>query len=485
MDIDSIFSSLIIEKGYKKKKTIIVDKVVMNSKEVEVNSLFIAIRGGNAYVEEALKKGAFVIYDDEKIDLYENENVFLVEDSVKFMQELAHSWRKVLNTKIIGITGSNGKTTVKDMIFQILSTKYKVKKTEGNYNNHIGLPFTLLRSDLDDDYMILEMGMSDFGEIDLLAKISEPNIGIITNIGDSHLEFLKTRENVFIAKTELLPYLKDFLVINNDDQYLNNINNSLNDKSYKVYYINKVDDYIDTELKSILNITNNNRYMYKLEKINHEGSQFIFYYYTNLKNMEINDNKILKKINIKTNIIGEHNISNLCLAITCALNLDVSEQQILESVSNIKLTDMRFQKLEVNDVIYINDAYNASPISMEKSIKTFSEIYNDNTYKIIVLGDMLELGEDEKKFHEDVKDYLIDANYNSIFLFGKRMKYLYEELTNNVEKSNEIQHFDSKEEIKKEILKLKKEAKSREERVVVLLKGSRGMKLEEVIEKGL
>ena len=485
MDIDSIFSSLIIEKGYKKKKTIIVDKVVMNSKEVEVNSLFIAIRGGNAYVEEALKKGAFVIYDDEKIDLYENENVFLVEDSVKFMQELAHSWRKVLNTKIIGITGSNGKTTVKDMIFQILSTKYKVKKTEGNYNNHIGLPFTLLRSDLDDDYMILEMGMSDFGEIDLLAKISEPNIGIITNIGDSHLEFLKTRENVFIAKTELLPYLKDFLVINDDDQYLNNINNSLNDKSYKVYYINKVDDYIDTELKSILNITNNNRYMYKLEKINHEGSQFIFYYYTNLKNMEINDNKILKKINIKTNIIGEHNISNLCLAITCALNLDVSEQQILESVSNIKLTDMRFQKLEVNDVIYINDAYNASPISMEKSIKTFSEIYNDNTYKIIVLGDMLELGENEKKFHEDVKDYLIDANYNSIFLFGKRMKYLYEELTNNVEKSNEIQHFDSKEEIKKEILKLKKEAKSREERVVVLLKGSRGMKLEEVIEKGL
>ncbi len=485
MDIDSIFSSLIIEKGYKKKKTTIVDKVVMNSKEVEENSLFIAIRGGNAYVEEALKKGAFVIYDDEKIDLYENENVFLVEDSVKFMQELAHSWRKVLNTKIIGITGSNGKTTVKDMIFQILSTKYKVKKTEGNYNNHIGLPFTLLRSDLDDDYMILEMGMSDFGEIDLLAKISEPNIGIITNIGDSHLEFLKTRENVFIAKTELLPYLKDFLVINDDDQYLNNINNSLNDKSYKVYYINKVDDYIDTELKSILNITNNNRYMYKLEKINHEGSQFIFYYYTNLKNMEINDNKILKKINIKTNIIGEHNISNLCLAITCALNLDVSEQQILESVSNIKLTDMRFQKLEVNDVIYINDAYNASPISMEKSIKTFSEIYNDNTYKIIVLGDMLELGEDEKKFHEDVKDYLIDANYNSIFLFGKRMKYLYEELTNNVEKSNEIQHFDSKEEIKKEILKLKKEAKSREERVVVLLKGSRGMKLEEVIEKGL
>ena len=485
MDIDSIFSSLIIEKGYKKKKTIIVDKVVMNSKEVEVNSLFIAIRGGNAYVEEALKKGAFVIYDDEKIDLYENENVFLVEDSVKFMQELAHSWRKVLNTKIIGITGSNGKTTVKDMIFQILSTKYKVKKTEGNYNNHIGLPFTLLRSDLDDDYMILEMGMSDFGEIDLLAKISEPNIGIITNIGDSHLEFLKTRENVFIAKTELLPYLKDFLVINDDDQYLNNINNSLNDKSYKVYYINKVDDYIDTELKSILNITNNNRYMYKLEKINHEGSQFIFYYYTNLKNMEINDNKILKKMNIKTNIIGEHNISNLCLAITCALNLDVSEQQILESVSNIKLTDMRFQKLEVNDVIYINDAYNASPISMEKSIKTFSEIYNDNTYKIIVLGDMLELGENEKKFHEDVKDYLIDANYNSVFLFGKRMKYLYEELTNNVEKSNEIQHFDSKEEIKKEILKLKKEAKSREERVVVLLKGSRGMKLEEVIEKGL
>jgi UDP-N-acetylmuramoyl-tripeptide--D-alanyl-D-alanine ligase len=230
MDIDNIFSSLIKEIGYQNNKTVVINKVVMNSKEVEKNNLFVAIRGGNAYANEALEKGAFVIYDDNTINLNSNPNSFLVDDSVKFMQKLAHQWRNTLNIKIIGITGSNGKTTVKDMVFQLLSTKYKGKKTEGNYNNHIGLPFTLLRSEKNDDFMVLEMGMSDFGEIELLAKISEPNIGIITNIGDSHLEFLKTRENVFKAKTEMLPFLKETLIINSDDEYLSKIDISKNQR---------------------------------------------------------------------------------------------------------------------------------------------------------------------------------------------------------------------------------------------------------------
>ena len=223
MDIDNIFSSLIKEIGYQNNKTVVINKVVMNSKEVEKNNLFVAIRGGNAYANEALEKGAFVIYDDKMLKLKSNSNSFLVSDSIEFMQKLAHRWRKALNIKIIGITGSNGKTTVKDMIFQLLSTKYKGKKTEGNYNNHIGLPFTLLCSEKNDDFMVLEMGMSNFGEIELLAKIAEPNIGIITNIGDSHLEFLKTRENVFKAKTEMLPFLKETLIINSDDEFLGKI----------------------------------------------------------------------------------------------------------------------------------------------------------------------------------------------------------------------------------------------------------------------
>jgi UDP-N-acetylmuramoyl-tripeptide--D-alanyl-D-alanine ligase len=180
---------------------------------------------------------------------------------------LAHQWRNTLNIKIIGITGSNGKTTVKDMVFQLLSTKYKGKKTEGNYNNHIGLPFTLLRSEKNDDFMVLEMGMSDFGEIELLAKISEPNVGIITNIGDSHLEFLKTRENVFKAKTEMLPFLKETLIINSDDEYLSKIDISKNQNINKMY-----------EVKRFEGGEKSYKYSYKIESINDLGSKFIFYY---------------------------------------------------------------------------------------------------------------------------------------------------------------------------------------------------------------
>ena len=469
MDIDNIFSSLIKEMGYQNNKTVMINKVVMNSKEVEKNNLFIAIRGGNAYVNEALEKGAFVIYDDNTTNLNNNPNSFLVDDSVKFMQELAHEWRNVLNIKIIGITGSNGKTTVKDMVFQLLSTKYNGKKTEGNYNNHIGLPFTLLRSEKNDDFMVLEMGMSDFGEIELLAKISEPNIGIITNIGDSHLEFLKTRENVFKAKTEMLPFLKESLIINSDDEYLSKIDISKNRDINKIYKVKRFEE----DKKPY-------KYSYKIESINDLGSRFIFYY-SQATSEESLDNT--REIIIETNVIGEHNISNLCLAITCALNLGVLEVEIIEATKNIKLTDMRFQKVETNSMIYINDAYNASPISMEKAINTFSSIYNEGSYKVIILGDILELGPDENRFHEDIKEHLLLANHDEVLLFGSRMKHLYNALKNDSNYPKKIRHFDDKNEIKQEIEKIKIKQELKGLKTVALLKASRGMKLEEVIEK--
>ena len=193
--------------------------------KIKDKDLFVAIRGGNNFVNEALNKGAFVVYDnsDIEIDGGFEKKAFFVHDSVKFLQKFAKKWCDSLNIKVIGITGSNGKTTVKDMIYHILSQKYKGKKTLGNYNNHIGLPFTLLRSETDDKFIILEMGMSDFGEIDLLGQIANPDINVITNIGESHLEFLKTKENVFRAKTEILPYIKEALIVNGDDKYLKNI----------------------------------------------------------------------------------------------------------------------------------------------------------------------------------------------------------------------------------------------------------------------
>ena len=192
-----------------------VKNVVMDSKKVGEGDIFIAIRGGNDYIDEAFAAGAsFVIYDKEEIN-HTNKNAVKVKDSIEFLQEFAKYYRENLDIKVIGITGSNGKTTTKDILYTILSSVMKGKKTEGNYNNHIGLPFTMLRAEEDDQFIILEMGMSGFGEIELLAKIAQPDYGIITNIGHSHLEHLKTRENIFKAKTQIVPYIKKSIVFYN------------------------------------------------------------------------------------------------------------------------------------------------------------------------------------------------------------------------------------------------------------------------------
>ena len=179
-----------------------IENVIMDSRKVQKGDLFFAINNGNQYINEVLEKGASVVVADNYLG--DDKRVFKVPNTVEFMHKLAKEYRKALGLKVIAITGSNGKTTTKDMIYSVLSRKYITKKTEGNYNNHIGLPFTILQLKEKDEIVVLEMGMSGFGEIDLLSSIAKPNIGVITNIGDSHLEFLKTRENVFKAKTCLL-----------------------------------------------------------------------------------------------------------------------------------------------------------------------------------------------------------------------------------------------------------------------------------------
>ncbi len=465
MIFDDIFTKIIVNNGYKgTKKDIVVEKVVMNSNEAANNSLFFAIRGGNKFVVEALAKGSFVVYDDDTIEIpekYEN-NVFLVENTVEFMQLVASQWRNLMNFKVVAITGSNGKTTVKDMVYTLLSKKYKGKKTEGNYNNHIGLPFTLLQSEFYDDFLVLEMGMSDFGEIELLSKLSTPDIGIITTIGDSHLEFLKTRKNVFIAKTEMLPYIKDTLIINDDDEYLTSINNF---DDHNMIRVSKKDSEKNTDKNA----------QYEITLSTENKTVFTYSHYETV----IKD--------IETNVIGEHNISNLALAISCAIKMRLSEEEIIEACKNIKLTEMRFQKIENNNIIYINDAYNASPISMEKSIETFSSLYNNKenelyiNKKIIVLGDMFELGEEEEKFHRDLSKILIDTKYDVLLLHGERMKYLYYELKQNDSYSKDIYHFEDKTQIS-DYIKSISDNNEENQKLVVLVKGSRGMKMEEIIK---
>lgn len=456
-----------LESKKNENRKIEINRVVMNSKEIKNKDLFVAIRGGNNFVNEALEKEAYVVYDNKNVIIDEKfkDNVFLVNDSILFLQQFAKKWREALNLKIIGITGSNGKTTVKDIIYHLLRKKYKVKKTEGNYNNHIGLPFTLLRAEKDDDFMILEMGMSDFGEIKLLAEIAEPNVSIITNIGESHLEFLKTKENVFKAKTEILPYTKEAVIINGDDEYLKNIEKVVNNAKKEVKTIKVLNMKKNKIMENTLN------FYYEIVKFNEIKSEF------NLKYFEEKDFKIIDK-NYETNLLGEHNILNEVFAIAVGKQFKLEDDYIENALKNIKLTDMRFQKIEIENKIYINDAYNASPSSMKKSLETFSKIFNDME-KIVVLGDMLELGEKEMKYHENLLNDIQKAQINKVYLFGNRMKALYKKILEQKEidgiKQKEIIFFENKQDIINKI----NESNNKK---VILVKASRGIKLEEIIK---
>ena len=467
MNTKVFYEVLGLESNKNEYRKIEISRIVMNSKEIRNKDLFVAIRGGNNFINEALENGAYVVYDNKNVIIDEKfkDNVFLVDDSILFLQQFAKKWREALDLKIIGITGSNGKTTVKDIIYHLLSKKYKVKKTEGNYNNHIGLPFTLLRAEKDDDFMILEMGMSDFGEIKLLAEISEPNVSIITNIGESHLEFLKTKENVFKAKTEILPYTKEAVIINGDDEYLKNIEKVVNNAKKEIKTIKVLNMKKNKIMENTLN------FYYEIVKFNEIKSEF------NLKYFEEKDFKIIDK-NYETNLLGEHNILNEVLAIAVGKQFELEDAYIENALKNIKLTDMRFQKIEIENKIYINDAYNASPSSIKKSLETFSKIFND-IEKIVVLGDMLELGEKEMEYHENLLNDIQKAQINKVYLFGNRMKALYKKILEQKEidgiKQKEIIYFENKQDIINKI----NESNNKK---VILVKASRGIKLEEIIK---
>lgn len=405
-----------------------IDHVVMDSRKVQKGDLFFAINNGNSYIDDVLEKGAaLVIADNYKGN---DKRVIKVEDTIECMQELAKKYRHTLDVKVIAITGSNGKTTTKDMIYSVLSQKYVTAKTMGNLNNHIGVPFTILQLDEKCEAAVLELGMSGFGEIDLLSSIVEPDIGVITNIGDSHLEFLKTRENVFKAKTELVKYVSaENLIVFGDDPFLKDLN------GIKVGY------------------ENNNNYQIKNFTDSDEGLYF-----------EMEEKKYTVSLN------GKHNCINTAMAIVIGKKMGVSYEEISNGLKNLELTPMRFQKIEKENIIYINDAYNASPISVSFSLETFDKLYND-ALKITVLGDMLELGEKEIEYHENIIEKALIIHTDKIYLYGERMAKALKVIQGNKEK---ITHFTNKEDIKNILEK-------EHGKTAVLLKGSRGMKLEEII----
>lgn len=414
-------------------KKVQIKNVVMDSRKVTEGSLFFAINNGNSYVKDVLDKGASLVIADNT-DVVD-ERIVKVSDTIATMQDLATKYRNKLDIQVIGITGSNGKTSTKDIIYSLLSKKAKTLKTEGNYNNHIGLPYTLLNVTDEEKFVVLEMGMSSLGEIRRLGEISNPDYAIITNIGDSHIEFLKTRDNVFKAKTELLEFVnKENTFVCGDDVYLAKLD------------VNKI------------GFNEENNYRIESYEFSDRGSKFTL------------DGK-----EYQMSLLGKHNISNTAIAIELAKKIGLSEEEIKEGLKNIKISNMRFQEIRVGEDIYINDAYNASPTSMKAAIDTLNEIYNDK-YKIAILGDMLELGEDEVNYHVEVLNYLLDKNIKLVYLYGERMKKAYDIFIKNNSEEYRFWHYSTKEEIVESLKSIKMEK-------VILLKASRGTALEDIIVK--
>lgn len=412
-----------------KTKILNIGNVQMDSRKIEKADVFFALNSGKNYIPQVLEKGAsLVVCDDKKWEGH--EKVAVVEDTLKTMQEIAKEYRKSLPVKIIGVVGSNGKTTTKDIVYSVLSSRYKCIKTEGNYNNHIGVPYTLLQIKENDEFAVVEMGMSSRGEIKFLCETALPDYGIITNIGDSHLEFLLNRENVFIEKSEIKNYVdKDSLIIFGDDFYLKNLN------GIKVGF------------------EKNNNFIIENYKETSEGVSF------EIKN---------EKYNFKMN--GKHNCINAAFGAVVGKTAGLSYEEIERGLKNCKVTPMRFQKVEKNGIKYINDSYNASPVSMRYSLETLADAYK-GILKIAVLADMGELGKDELKYHIEVLEYAVTLDIEKIIVFGNIMK----EAAEKIENREKLIVAETKEEIKNII---RKDFADR----VVLIKGSNFNHLWEIME---
>ena len=356
----------------------------IDSRSISKGSIFFAIKGenfdGNKFADEALKKGSKIaVIDSDEINFNNNRNIIKVDNSLKALQNLALYHRKRLKSKILAITGSNGKTTSKELIHSILSTNYKTTSTEGNFNNHIGVPLSLLKIKGDTEFSVIELGANNFGEIDFLTKIAEPDYGYITNFGKAHLEGFKNISGVIRAKTELY----NWLIINN-----------------KILILN-YDDPEQIKFKS----SNHFSFGSKLE------SKYMF---------EIieSDNVIVKCNNIvyESNLYGDYNFSNVCSAIAIGLEFGIDPKLIRKKLKNFSSKNNRSEIIKINNKNVILDAYNANPTSVEFAIQSF--IKNKGT-KALVLGDMFELGENSEIEHKKIIDIADEFNIDRCIFIGE------------------------------------------------------------------
>ena len=426
-----------------------------DTRTIKEGDCYIGIKGetfdGNLFWEKALENGASTVIvqnvqiEDEKLKKWADKNIIKVEDTLEALYSIARYKRSLYNIPVIAITGSVGKTSTKDIVANVVSKKYKTLKTEGNNNNNIGLPLTILRLQ-DEEVAVIEMGMNHFGEISLLTSIAKPTICIITNIGTSHIGNLGSRENILKAKLEILEgSKKEAVIINND-----------NDLLHKWYEENKENYNIKT-----YGIKEQSDIMAKEIKLEENKSTFT----CKINNVE-------EKINVPVG--GEHFVLNALCAITVGEVLKIEENKIKKGIENFELTKKRMDIVELkNGIKIINDAYNASLESMAASLKVLSEF---KERKIAVLGDMFELGDFSEELHKKVGKEVVKNNIDILIACGENARYIADVARESANKEN-VYILRKTEEIKPLLEKIVKNND------VILFKASNGMKFYKIAEE--
>ena len=408
-------------------------QVCTDTRKISQNCIFFALKGdnfnGNKYAAQALEKGAsYAIVDEE--EFAGSDNTILVKNVLTTLQNLSQFHRNYCKAKVIGLTGSNGKTTTKELITAVLSKKYKTIATKGNLNNHIGVPLTLLSITPDTEMAIVEMGANHLKEIEFLCKLAEPDFGYITNFGKAHLEGFGSEEGVIKGKSELY----DFLTSHNKSVFFN------------------ADDPIQKEKLSTV-----------IKKFGYSQNDNEFF---NLK--LIGADPFVKiavgDIHITTQLVGSYNFTNCCAAILIGKYFNVEMDEIKKGIENYIPQNNRSQIIDKNGHHIILDAYNANPTSMKAALENFQQLKAD--YKVAFLGDMFELGKTAEKEHQEICNIATNMNFDQVFLIGEN----FFKTKSDCSKFKSFDHL--KETLNNKTLK----------NATILIKGSRGMALERILD---
>ncbi|PZD94035.1 UDP-N-acetylmuramoyl-tripeptide--D-alanyl-D-alanine ligase [Paenibacillus sambharensis] len=432
-----------------------------DSRRAASGQLFIPLAGerfdGHEYAAECFERGAAIaLWQQDRLvpDELSAMPLVFVPDTLAALQKLAASYRRQLPVKIVGITGSNGKTTTKDLAAAVLAVRFRVHKTEGNLNNHIGLPLTILAMDETVDYAVLEMGMSGFGEISLLTRIAQPQIALITNIGDAHLLQLGSREGITKAKLEIAEGITPggVLLINGDEPLLTGTTGQITlaeDVRVQTFGFGESCDWRAEPVS-----------------IGVQSSAF---------RLRSAVEGTAGSVMLELPVPGRHNISNAAAAAAAGRLCGLTEEQIAAGLAGVRLTGMRIESLRAfNGATLLNDAYNANPTAVRAAISLVSELSGFNR-KWLVLADMLELGPEEQQLHYEIGAMLRPGAVDRLLTYGPLSWHTAEGAKPRLGEEN-VRHFEDKAALNDY---LREQLRSED---LVLVKGSRGMRMEETVQ---